>query len=61
VLCGRQDGPTPVECHEEIAAAIPGARLTVIEDCGHLSPMERPEAVTAALRAWLGSWQADPA
>ena len=61
VLCGRQDGPTPVECHEEIAAAIPGAKLTVIEDCGHLSPMERPEEVSAALRAWLGSWQADPA
>ena len=50
VLCGRQDGPTPVECHQEIAAAIPGARLTVIEDSGHLTPMERPEAVSTALR-----------
>ncbi len=60
VLCGRQDGPTPVECHQEIAAAIPGARLTVIEDCGHLSPMERPEEVIAALRAWLGDWRAEP-
>ena len=59
VLCGRQDEPTPVECHEEIAAAIPGAKLTVIEDCGHLTPMERPEAVTAALRAWLGEWRED--
>ncbi len=59
VLCGRQDQPTPVECHQEIAAAIPGAKLTVIEDCGHLSPMERPEAVTAALRAWLGDWRAE--
>ena len=61
VLCGRQDRPTPVGCHQEIAAAIPGARLIVIEDCGHLSPMERPEAVTAALRAWLGDWPAEPA
>ncbi len=59
VLCGRQDGPTPVECHEEIAAAIPDAKLTVIEDCGHLSPMERPEEVTAALRQWLGDWPAE--
>jgi pimeloyl-ACP methyl ester carboxylesterase len=50
VLRGRQDGPTPVECHQEIAAAIPGARLTVIEDSGHLTPMERPEAVSTALR-----------
>ena len=56
VLCGRQDGPTPVECHEEIAAAVPGAKLTVIEDCGHLAPMERPEEVGAALREWLGDW-----
>ena len=30
--------------------------LTVIEDCGHLTPMERPEEVTAALRAWLEDW-----
>ena len=56
VLCGRQDGPTPVECHEEMAAAIPGAKLTVIEDCGHLTPMERPDEVGAALREWLGDW-----
>lgn len=61
VLCGRQDGPTPVECHEEIAAAIPGAELIVIEDSGHLTPMERPEEVTVALRAWLGNWQAEGA
>src|SRR5690606_36150427 len=40
VLCGRQDQPTPVEVHEEMAAAIPGARLVVVEDCGHLAPIE---------------------
>jgi pimeloyl-ACP methyl ester carboxylesterase len=53
VLCGREDGVTPVERHEEMAAAIPGARLKVLDDCGHLSAIERPEAVTAALAAWL--------
>ncbi len=53
VLCGRQDGLTPLERHEEMAAAIPGARLSVIEDCGHLATMERPEAATAMLRDWL--------
>jgi pimeloyl-ACP methyl ester carboxylesterase len=36
-----------------MAAAIPGARLVVIEDCGHLAPLERPEVVTRALREWL--------
>jgi pimeloyl-ACP methyl ester carboxylesterase len=56
VLCGRQDRPTPLECHEEMARAIPNAELVVVEDCGHLTPMERPDAVNAALRAWLAGW-----
>jgi pimeloyl-ACP methyl ester carboxylesterase len=53
VLCGRQDQPTPIDAHEEMAAAIPNATLVVIEDCGHLSTMERPQAVNAAMRDWL--------
>lgn len=53
VLCGRQDALTPVERHEEIAALVPGARLSIVEDCGHMSTMERPQAVTALLRDWL--------
>ena len=55
VLCGRQDAVTPPELHEEMAAAIPGARLVFVEGSGHLSAIEKPEAVTAALRAWLDS------
>jgi pimeloyl-ACP methyl ester carboxylesterase len=55
VLCGRDDGVTPVALHEEMAAAIPGARLEIIEDCGHLSAIESPVAVTAALALWLKS------
>jgi len=53
LLCGRQDQLTPPALHEEMAAQIPGALLEVIEDCGHLSTMERPDAVDAALRIWL--------
>ena len=53
VLCGRQDALTPLEVQEELAAGIPGARLCVVEECGHLSPLERPHAVTALLRDWL--------
>jgi pimeloyl-ACP methyl ester carboxylesterase len=53
VLCGRQDALTPPALHAEMAAGIPGARLAVIEDCGHLSSLERPQAVTALLRDWL--------
>jgi len=53
VLCGRQDQLTPLDRHEEMAAGIKGARLEVIEDCGHVSTMERPAEVNRALRQWL--------
>ncbi len=53
VICGRQDGLTPLAESEEMAEKIPRAKLVVIEDCGHLSTMERPRAVSAVLRYWL--------
>ncbi|MGO4722951.1 MULTISPECIES: alpha/beta fold hydrolase [unclassified Inquilinus] len=54
VACGRQDALTPLPLSEEMAGLIPGAELVVVEDSGHLSPMERPDAVNAALASWLG-------
>jgi pimeloyl-ACP methyl ester carboxylesterase len=53
VIAGRQDAIFPVAEHEFIAAQIAGARLAIIEDCGHGAPLERPQAVTALLRYWL--------
>ena len=53
VLCGRQDKLTPLHNSEEMAATIPGAQLVVVEECGHMSTLERPEAVNAAMREWL--------
>lgn len=53
VLCGREDQLTPLSDSEFIANAIPGAKLVVIEECGHLSTLERPGEVNAALREWL--------
>lgn len=53
VLGGKQDAVTPPEVMEEIAAGIPGARLVLLDRCGHLSPLEQPEQVTAAMAAWL--------
>jgi len=55
VIVGRQDAITPPDYAEEMAAAIPGCVLEIIEDCGHLSTLERPEAVNAALRRWLAA------
>jgi len=61
VLCGRDDALTPPHLHEELAAGIPGARLCQIEACGHLSTLERPEAVTRAMRRWLDALANRPA
>ncbi len=55
VLCGRQDALTPLDRHEEMASAIPGASLTVVEDCGHLSTLERPAEVGCELKRWLAA------
>jgi len=52
-LVGDGDVLTPPAWAEEIAAGIPGARLVVVPDCGHLSTLERPREVTQALVEWL--------
>lgn len=50
VIGGRADRMTPPELQEEIAAGIPGARLEIFEICGHLAPLEQPDAVNRLLR-----------
>ncbi len=52
VAAGRQDRWSPLEQHEQMVAALPDARLAVIEDAGHFAPVERPTEVTAALAQW---------
>jgi len=53
VLCGRDDAWSTLAQHEEMAVLMPGARLAVVERCGHMAPMERPDGVGGALIAWL--------
>ena len=53
VIVGRQDQVTPLPRAEEMAADIANSRLVVLEECGHMSPLEKPAEVTAALRRWL--------
>ena len=53
VLVGRQDVATPLARAQEMAADIGRSRLVVLEECGHMSPLEKPAEVTAALRRWL--------
>jgi len=53
VIVGRQDQVTPLARAEQMAADIANARLVVIDECGHMAPMEKPAEVSAALRRWL--------
>jgi len=53
VLVGDSDALTPPALAEEMASGIAGARLVIVPECGHLSTLERPAAVNAALKAWL--------
>jgi pimeloyl-ACP methyl ester carboxylesterase len=53
VLCGREDGWSPLSRHEQMARLIPGARLVAVADAGHMVTMERPAEVTRALADWL--------
>jgi len=55
VIGGALDQRTPPRLHRELAAAIPGAVLTLIEGSGHFTLLEKPDGTTAALAAWLES------
>jgi pimeloyl-ACP methyl ester carboxylesterase len=52
-IVGRQDKLTPPDVVREIADSIAGARFDIIENCGHLSPLEKPAEVTALMKGWL--------
>jgi pimeloyl-ACP methyl ester carboxylesterase len=53
MLVGEGDEATPPELAREIASAIPGARLVLIPGSGHLSTLEKPDAVNKALAEWM--------
>ena len=53
VVCGRDDAATPLFLSEEMAKAIPASALVVVEQCGHLVTMEKPEETNQILKLWL--------
>lgn len=55
VLVGDSDPLTPPALSQEMASAIPNARLVMLEACGHGSTLEQPAAVNRALAAWLSA------
>jgi len=57
VITGELDGPTPPADGKLMAERIPGARLEIIPQAGHLSNLEQPEAFNGALQSFLKTIQ----
>jgi 3-oxoadipate enol-lactonase len=55
VVAGAKDQATPPEAGRAIAAVVPGARFVEIADCAHISSVEQPAEVAAALTAFFAS------
>jgi 3-oxoadipate enol-lactonase len=53
VLVGDEDRLTPPADSEAMVAALPDARLSRIAGAGHLAPLEQPDVVDSAVRAFL--------
>jgi pimeloyl-ACP methyl ester carboxylesterase len=54
VACGRADSWSPLAQHEEIAALLPAHEpVHAIEDAGHMSTMEQPQAMAQLMLHWL--------
>ncbi len=53
IVWGREDRLVPVECGQLFQQAIPGSDLVVIDHCGHLPQLEKPEEFLQAARSFL--------
>ncbi len=53
VIHAAQDKNFVLEEHEELVNHIPNAKIAIVENSGHMSPMEVPQAVTELLRSWF--------
>lgn len=58
IVAGRQEAICPVHVHQEIAGAVEGSKLVLVE-AGHFAPLEQPKALGQAVAAWLGQQDTD--
>lgn len=56
VCCGEDDAITPLEVVKKMAQSIHGAHFVSIPKSGHVAPMENPEALNRAIKAFLVSF-----
>lgn len=55
VIASRNDQMRAIEEAEKLANNLPDSELHILEDCGHMSPLEQPAIVCELLRDWLKS------
>jgi pimeloyl-ACP methyl ester carboxylesterase len=55
VLCGTSDIVTPLRLSEKLTDLIPGARLHVVDQAGHMLPLEAPERVNREILEFVAS------
>jgi pimeloyl-ACP methyl ester carboxylesterase len=55
VVAAAEDGLRSLDETREMADAIPGATLTVIEDTGHMIPIEAPQRLLDVIVPWLAA------
>ncbi len=53
LIWGRSDGLATLDHQKEMLAGIENSRLEIVEDCGHLVPLEQPQRANALLAQWL--------
>jgi len=53
VVCGAHDHYSPPDRHVQMVDLIPNADLHIVENCGHMAPMEQPTVVSGLMREWL--------
>ena len=53
VVACRQDRLRSLAESERMAQHLPHARFAILEDCGHMAPLERPHELTALLASWI--------
>ena len=59
ILCGTSDIVTPLRLSEKLTDLIPGARLHVVDQAGHMLPLEAPERVNQEILEFVGSVEED--
>ena len=54
VVWGENDRLCPVDYAHKYARLIPGAKVAIIPECGHLPPLEKPDEFHEAVTGFLG-------